>query len=108
MSWASKFAARSTGIGEAEEEMNDVWECLRLIQLNDREWASLTWIGLLVLYILFQPKLRCSMWDVVQAFFQWKIQIAIAAAVGWTAASAWLLAWLRIWQCDNLSATIIW
>lgn len=108
MSWASKFAARSTGIGEAEEEMNDVCECLRLIQLNDREWASLIWIGLLVLYILFQPKLRSSMWDVVQAFFQWKIQIAIAAAVGWTAASVWLLAWLRIWQCDNLSATIIW
>lgn len=88
--------------------MSDVCTCLRLMELNNREWATLIWIGLIALYLLSKPKLRTSAWGVVKAFFQWKIQIAIAAAVGWTVACVWLLAWLSIWQCDNLTATIIW
>lgn len=80
--------------------------------LNPREAASATWLGLIaiLMVVLFvrEPKTGRSFLAVVKTLFQPAFVILQGVSIGWIIASIVLLAHLDLWRWDNLKTTIVW
>ena len=78
-----------------------------LNQLNNREIATLIWIGLFLIWMLAVTKARQSMGGVLKAFCQPAILKVFGLAAIYITACVWLLRWRGIWTADFLYSTIL-
>jgi hypothetical protein len=76
--------------------------------LNNREIASLFWIGVIVFAILLWKQGRDSLGHVVKALFAPALSKIWLLMTAYTAASVWLLSALNAWEWDNLKTTLLW
>lgn len=57
---------------------------------NNRQWALFIWLGVLVIWILTQPKIRKSFREVLRTALTFKILVPFAGLVAWAGTSVWL------------------
>lgn len=76
--------------------------------LNNREMASLFWIGVIVSAILFWKQGRNALASIVKAFFAPALSKIWLLMTAYTAASVWLLSAVNAWEWDNLKTTLLW
>lgn len=82
---------------------------LNLFQnFSNRELAIATWILIGVIWALFMPKIRKSLFQVIKAFFAWKLAISYLLMFFYIALMIIFLKASGIWKLANLQITILW
>ena len=76
--------------------------------LNDREIATIIYLGVLLAAVLLWKKGRSLAFNVVRAFFVPKLAQVWMLMSLYLAACVWLLAWLNLWEWPNLKTTLLW
>jgi len=79
--------------------------------LNNREWALVIWIFVLVLFGLISPKMdqvRESFKEAIKAFFARAIVTTLALMLIYIAIMVFGLAKLGLWESHQLKNTLIW
>lgn len=76
--------------------------------LNNREIASLIYIGLAVAGLLLWPRMRASLGGVVRAAFHPKLTLIYLAMSVYVALCTALLALVDAWEWSNLKTTLLW
>lgn len=76
--------------------------------LNNREIATLIYLGLLVVASLWWKKGFPLVLDVVRACFAPRLVQAWLLMSLYVAACVWFLAWLNLWEWLNLKSTLLW
>ena len=79
--------------------------------LNNREWALVIWIFVLILFVIVSPKMdqvRESFRGVIKAFFAKTIVTTIALMLIYIAIIVFGLAKIGLWESHQLKNTIIW
>jgi len=76
--------------------------------VNEREIASLVWLGAFLLWGATNSDLRSAYWQVVKGFVQPKVLGLIIVLAGWTVGLAALAHRVGLWTMDVLSDTVVW
>lgn len=76
--------------------------------LNNREIASLIYIGLAVAGLLLWSRMRASLGGVVRAAFHPKLTLIYLAMSVYVALCTALLALVDAWEWSNLKTTLLW
>lgn len=76
--------------------------------LNNREIATLVYLGLLLAVILLWKNGRPFALNVVRAFFSPKLALIWLLMSLYVASSVWLLACLKLWDWPNLKSALLW
>jgi hypothetical protein len=76
--------------------------------VNNREKATLIWVGIALAAALMNREIRGSLWNVVKAFASLKIVGPLAAFGGWTVGLAALAHSVGLWGADVRNDTIVW
>lgn len=79
-----------------------------MFELNSRELAILIWLAAVLIVLLFIPKVRPALGNVVRAFFQPMILMAIGLVLAWVGLSVAILATFQIWDWSHLKGTLVW
>ena len=77
-------------------------------ELNNREWATLFWLGVVLLLVLWRKETRALLGDVVRIAAGWKIWVPFLALVAWMAILVMLAYRIRLWTTDLIKDTVIW
>ncbi len=77
-------------------------------ELNSREWASLIWLGILLVLGLSKPSVRKSIRDVLRSAFSPKLAAVWAIYVAWIAGLVALAHWVGVWKNVLTKDTILW
>jgi hypothetical protein len=78
------------------------------MELSSREFALLTWIGIVVVALLLFTKLRPPLFAIARAMLHPKIVNLVGLAALYTVGCVWLLETVGVWRWDNLKTTIVW
>ncbi len=76
--------------------------------LNNREIATLIYLGFLLAAVLLWKKGRPLALEVIRAFLFPKLALIWLLMSLYVAACIWLLAWLHLWEWPNLKSTLLW
>lgn len=79
--------------------------------LNNREWAILAWLTVLILYVGYAPKMqpvRKSALDLINCFFVWQIQSVFILALIYVSFLVYCLHENDLWHIGQLKNTMIW
>ena len=75
---------------------------------NNREIATIIWAFIAIGLILTKSEIRKSLKDLLQSFFNVKIQISIFGMFAYTTMIVYLLYIINLWNTDLLKDTIVW
>lgn len=78
------------------------------MMLDNREWASLIWLGIFFAWRIFKKENRSNFSDVPSLFLEPKIIISVCAMLGYVALEISLGSKLSLWRSDLLKPTFIW
>jgi hypothetical protein len=76
--------------------------------LDNREWALLFWLALVLLGLLSKRNFRASLGGVLRAALRPVILLPFAAMLAYVALEVWIGSKVALWQADLLKGTIIW
>lgn len=76
--------------------------------MNEREIASLVWLGAFLLWGATKPDVRATYWQVVRAFVQPQVVGSVIFLAGWTVGLVALGHRVGLWEMDVLSDTVVW
>lgn len=79
--------------------------------LNNREWAILVWLTVLLLYMGFKANMqpvRVAAIKVLQCFFAWRIQSIIILALIYVSLVIYVLYQIELWHLGQIKDTLIW
>jgi hypothetical protein len=77
-------------------------------KFSNRELAIAIWILIAVIWALSQPKLRKSLFQVLKAFFAWKLAISYVIMFSYITLMIIPLNAVGIWKLPHLQITILW
>ncbi len=77
-------------------------------ELNNRERASLIWLGILIAFGLSKPTVRKCLRDVLRSAFSPKVAAVWAIYVAWIAGFVALAHWVGVWKNLLTKDTIVW
>ena len=77
-------------------------------ELNNREWATLVWLGVVVVLVLWWKKTRQPVLNLVHTAMTSLLAVLVAGLWVWTAGIVFLGAWAHLWTGDLLKDTAIW
>ena len=77
-------------------------------ELNDREWATLVWLGVVAVLVLWWKKTRQPVLNLVRTALTSLLAMLVAGLWVWTAGIVFLGAWAHWWTGDLLKDTAIW
>ena len=77
-------------------------------KFSNRELAIAIWILIVVIWALSQPKLRKSLFQVLKAFFAWKLAISYVIMFSYITLMIIPLNAVGIWKLPHLQITILW
>lgn len=76
--------------------------------LNNREIATLIYLGIFIIGVLLWIKGRPNAFGVVRAFLEPKlVQVWLLMSL-YVAMCVWMLAWLNLWEWRNLKSSLLW
>lgn len=76
--------------------------------LDNREWATLIWLAVLVVVVLSVKKARAGLRNPLRAFAKPRILIVVGLLIGYVAFEAWLGSLVSLWSWDLLKETVVW
>ena len=76
--------------------------------LSTREWATLIWACIFMLYILCYRKIRKSLWNVIVIFFDKKLRILWEIILLYVLTITMVFCYLPIWENIYIKDIIIW
>jgi len=87
----------------------NAWLIEHGFQLNNREWASLIWLGILaVLLFLPRAQVRHSLVTVIRSAMSPKLLIVWVSFVMWMALIVIIAQWQRLWDPRLTKDTVVW
>lgn len=79
-----------------------------LAAFNNRELAISVWLLFIIIWCLLYPKTRKPFFQLIKAFFAWKLVIAYILMFIYIACVILGLKALTIWKIDHIPLTILW
>ena len=76
--------------------------------LNNREIAVLLWLGVAMLWLLSQPKVRSSLCGILKHLLQPVIIIPLLTMFAWIGLELWVGAHLSLWNAALAKGTVLW
>ena len=76
--------------------------------LNNREWASLIWLGALLVFVLLKPDIRANFRNVLRLAFTRKLAFVWAVYLVWVAALVVFACATGVWRTALTKDTIVW
>ena len=76
--------------------------------LNDREIASLIWLGIALLVCILHPSIRPALGGVAKALFQRQIVVVVALLYAYLGLTVWFLHLIGLWDWDQLKNVFLW
>lgn len=76
--------------------------------LSTREWATLIWGCIFMLYVLWHREIRKSLWNVIVIFFDKKLRILWEIILLYVLAITMVFCYLPIWENIYIKDIIIW
>ncbi len=76
-------------------------------QLNNREWASLFWLGVLAVFVLWNRETRKALVTVIRVFSNWVIWLPFTGLLIWLAVLIFLASRVGLWTVDLIKDTIV-
>lgn len=76
--------------------------------LNSREVATLFWVALFAIFVLWRTETRQSALHVVRAFFQRQIITVVVLLFGYLILTVWLLQSVGLWDASQIKVTVLW
>jgi len=83
-----------------------VWGFIQ--QLSNRELASAIWIVAFVLWAVCSRKTRTSAFDLLRAFFAWKLTVGYLAMLSYIAMVLFVFRALGVWQSTPIATILLW
>ncbi len=77
-------------------------------ELNNREWASLIWLGVFAVFVLCKPSVRSSLRACIRSAFTPKLAAVWLIYLTWIAALVVLAHWVGIWKAVLTKNTVVW
>jgi hypothetical protein len=77
-------------------------------ELNNREWATLVWLGVVVVLVFWWKRTRQPVLNLVRSAMTSLLAVLVAGLWVWTAGIVVLGAWAHLWTGDLLKDTAIW
>jgi len=77
-------------------------------ELNNREWATFVWLGVVVVLVLWWKKTRQPALNLVRTAMTSLLAVLVVGLWVWTAGIVFLGAWAHFWTGDLLKDTAIW
>jgi len=77
-------------------------------ELNNREWATVVWLGVVVVLVLSWKKTRQPVINLIRTATTSLLAVLVAGLWVWTAGIVLLGAWAQLWTGDLLKDTAIW
>jgi hypothetical protein len=75
---------------------------------NNREWAILVWLGVVLVLVLAKKDLRSSFGSVLRTALHPKILVPFAGMLGYVALLTWLGSLVGLWRTSLIKDTIVW
>jgi len=79
-----------------------------LQELSNRELAIAIWIFIAIIWVLSHSKIRKSFYQVLKAFFAWKLSISYTIMFAYITVIVMALNAFGIWKIAHLPITILW
>ena len=76
--------------------------------LNNREWASLFWLIIFVLWGLSRKETRSALVHVLRVLLGWKVLVVFLSLSAWIALEVWIAASVSLWRWAFTKDTILW
>lgn len=76
--------------------------------LNNREMAIAIWLIVTIIWGASTSKIRESLFQVVKAFFAWKLTVLYLIMLSYITALIYVMDILSLWRMDHLPITVIW
>lgn len=76
--------------------------------MNDREIATLIWLGIGLALAVANSDLRASIWEIVKAAVHPKLLGSVLAFAGWIVALVVFAYAVGLWESDVLTDTVAW
>jgi len=86
----------------------NAWLIEHGVQLNNREWASLIWLGILTVSLLLRAQGRHWLGTVIQSAMSLKLLILWASLIMWIALIAIIAQWQGLWDPRLTKDTLVW
>lgn len=86
--------------------MSIIKECFH--SLNNRELALLIWILFAIIWVVSYPKIRKSFFNLIKAFFKWKLTLAYLLMFLYITCLVLILKAIAIWKIDHIPLTVLW
>ena len=77
-------------------------------ELNNRELAIAIWLVVGIIWALTSSNIRKSLFQVVKAFFAWKLTLLYLMMLIYIASIVMVMSAIGIWKMSNLPLTILW
>ena len=78
------------------------------MEVNNREWAILIWLAIIIVIMVVIPTVRQSLGDVLRILFSRPILAPLVLLVLYTGAAIIVLAALGVWDAKLITPTIVW
>lgn len=78
------------------------------IALNNRELSLLTWVCLLLIWLILKPEIRTSLFRVLKYAFTPKLSFIYCVMAAYTTGMVFLLKTFNLWDTEQLKNTIFW
>ena len=75
---------------------------------DNRDWASLTWLGIALVWVLWRRDIRSGFGDVLRTALSPSILMPVGGMLGYVAFEVWLGFKLSLWRSDLAKGTFIW
>ena len=76
--------------------------------LTSRELAVLIWILFAIIWCVSHSKIRNSFFQLIKAFFAWKLTLSYLLMFTYIACLIWILKAMAIWKIDHIPMTVSW
>ena len=76
--------------------------------LSNRELAIAIWILIAIIFCIFHPKIRRSFFQVIKAFFAWKLTVSYLIMFAYITVIILVLNAFSMWNISHLPITILW
>ena len=75
---------------------------------NNRELAVSIWILFAIIWCVSYSKIRKSFFQLIKAFFAWKLTLSYILMFTYIAFEIWVLKVMAIWKIDHIALTVLW
>ncbi len=89
-------------------EAASAWLIEHGFELNNREWASLIWLGILAVWLLSRAQVRHCLEIVIRSTLSSKLLIIWVSFIMWIAIIVLIAQWQRLWDLRLTKDTVVW